>query len=58
MHIEECDDLIQLEAEELSEVLLGTAYFDLAPELRAWIRARTIESLWPEYTQQDSVTAA
>jgi len=58
MHIEECEDLIQIEAEELAEVLLGAAYFDLAPELRGWIRARAIESLWPEYMQQDSVAAA
>ena len=58
MHIEECEGLIQIEAEELAEVLLGSSYFDLAPELREWIRARAIESLWPEYSEQDSVAAA
>ena len=58
MYIEECEDLIQIEAEELAEALFGAAYFDLAPEFRGWIRARVIESLWPEYMQQDFMAAA
>ena len=58
MHIEECGDLIQIEAEELAEAVLSAGYFDLTPELRAWVRARAIESLWPEVLQKDSVVAA
>ena len=58
MNIEEYADLIQIEAEELAEVLLGVAYFDLPPELQIWIRARASESLWPEYMQQESIQAA
>jgi hypothetical protein len=58
VHIEEYADLIHIEAEELAEVLLGVAYFDLSPELQTWVRARTIESLWPEDIQQETVRAA
>jgi hypothetical protein len=58
MDFEECEGLIQIEAEELAESLLGVAYFDLTPELQGWLRARAIESLWPEYTKQNSILAA
>jgi hypothetical protein len=58
MNIEECAELIQTEAEELAEVLLGVSYFDLCPELQIWIRTQAVESLWPEYTQQESIPAA
>ena len=58
MHIRECEDLIQIEAEELAEALFGADYFDLAPELRLWVRARAIEFLWPEYSPQESMAAA
>jgi hypothetical protein len=58
VYIQECEDLIQIEAEELAEVLFGADYFDLAPELRLWVRARAIEFLWPEYTPQESMAAA
>jgi hypothetical protein len=57
MEIEECEELIQIEAEELAEALLGAVYFDLSPETRAWIRARAIDSLWPGYMQQDLAVA-
>ena len=58
MNIEECAQLIQTEAEELAEVLLGVSYFDLSPELQIWIRSQAGESLWPEYMQQESIQAA
>lgn len=58
MYIQECEDLIQIEAEELAEALLGVNYYDLAPELRLWVRARAIEFLWPEYSPQESAAAA
>ena len=58
MYIQECEDLIQIEAEELAEALFGADYFDLAPELRLWVRARAIEFLWPEYSPQESAAAA
>ena len=32
MNIEECAELIQTEAEELAEILLGVSYFDLSPK--------------------------
>ena len=54
MYIEECGDLIQIEAEELAEAVLGAGYFDLTPDLRAWVRARAIESLWPENRMRES----
>ena len=58
MNIEECAELIQTEAEELAEVLLGVSYFDLSPGLQIWIRTQAVESLWPEYMQQESIQAA
>jgi hypothetical protein len=58
MNVEEYAELIQTEAEELAEVLLGVSYFDLSPELQIWIRTRAVESLWPEYMQQESIQAA
>jgi hypothetical protein len=58
MNIEECGELIQTEAEELAEVLLGVSYFDLCPKLQIWIRTQAVECLWPEYTQQESIPAA
>jgi hypothetical protein len=57
VYIQECEDLIQIEAEELAETLFGADYFDL-PELRLWVRARAIEFLWPEYSPQESTAAA
>jgi hypothetical protein len=58
VYIQECEDLIQIEAEELAEALFGADYFDLAPELRLWLHARAIELLWPEYSPQESTVAA
>ena len=58
MNIEGCAELIQTEAEELAEVLLAVSYFDLSPKLQIWIRTQAVESLWPEYTQQESIPAA
>ena len=58
MNIEECEDLIQTEAEELAQALFGAAYFDLAPEFQVWIRARVIEFFWPECTQKETMAAA
>jgi hypothetical protein len=58
MNIEEYADLIQIEAEELAEALLGVAYFDLPPELQIWLRTRAGESLWPESMQEEPVQAA
>ena len=57
VYIQECEDLIQIEAEEL-EALVGADYSDLAPELRLWVRARTIEFLWPDYSPQKSMAVA
>jgi hypothetical protein len=58
MNIEEYAELIQTESEELAEALLGVSYFDLSPELQIWIRTQGVESLWPEYMQQESIQAA
>ena len=58
MNFEHFEELIQVEAEELAEVLLGASYWDLSPELRGWIRVRAVDSLWPEYMGQDLVWAA
>jgi len=59
MYIDEYESVIQIEAEELSETLLfGASYFDLPPELKSWIRARAIETLWPEEAQKGSGVAA
>ena len=58
MRVEECEDLIQSEAEELSEAMFSMAYFDLPPELRIRIRVLVVESLWPEYQSGESIAAA
>jgi hypothetical protein len=58
MNMEDYADLIQIEAEELSEALLGVPYFDLPPELQIWIRTRAAESVWPESMQEAFVPAA
>jgi hypothetical protein len=55
---QEREDLIQIEAEELAEAMFGADYFDLAPELRLWVRARAIEFLWPDNSPQESTAAA
>jgi hypothetical protein len=57
MRIEGYKNWIQTEAEELSEALMGVAYFDLCPELQTWIWTRAYEFFWTEGTQQDSVEA-
>jgi hypothetical protein len=57
VYIEECEDLIEIEAEELAEVLFGADYFDFVPELRLWVRARAIEFLCPDYSSQESMAA-
>jgi hypothetical protein len=54
MYCEEWEELIQIEAEELSEALFGATYFDLSLELQECIRRRVIQSFWPEYAQEDS----
>jgi hypothetical protein len=56
--MEDYADLIQIEAEELAEALLGVPYFDLPPELQIWIRTRAAESVWPEPMQAQFVPAA
>jgi hypothetical protein len=47
MRIEDCEELIQMGAEELSETLLGTAYYNLVKELQVCVRVWAIESIAP-----------
>jgi hypothetical protein len=58
MDVERYEWLIQIEAEQLAETLFDTAYFDLPPDLRLWVRVRAIESLSTELTPGDFRAAA
>jgi hypothetical protein len=58
MYIDYCEELVRMEAEELSETLCGAVYSDLSPELRLWIRAEAIASLWPEDVPHAFIAAA
>jgi hypothetical protein len=58
MEIGDYEELIQIESEELAEFVFGTAYFDLSPELKIWIRGKATESLLPAYEEEESIAAA
>jgi hypothetical protein len=58
MEIGDCEELIQIESEELAESLLGTGFFDLSPELKIWIRGNAIESLGSVYEEEESMAVA
>lgn len=58
MYTAEYECLVQIEAEELSETLLGASYFDLTAEWKVWVRARVIATLWPAEAQEGPVVAA
>jgi hypothetical protein len=57
MHGEDYEDLIQIEAEELAELLFGESYYALSPDLRGQIRTRAIDSLQLEYSEEHPVAA-
>lgn len=58
MFYEECEELIQMEAEHLSEVLYNISYFELTPQLKSCVRARAIAALWPELVNPRVIAAA
>jgi len=41
------EDLVQSEAEKIA-AKMDLNYFNLSIEMRAWMRERAVESLWPE----------
>ena len=47
MHFD-CEELIQIETEELAESMFGVSYFDLSPQVQLSVRSKAIESLWQE----------
>ena len=58
MHIEDCEELIQTEAEQAADDLFGAHYYDLSPDMRLWLRERVIESLWAENGEINAAIAA
>ena len=57
-YVENCEELVRMEAEELAETLFGALYSDLSPEMRLWLRAQAIEWLWPAEVPRGFVAAA
>ena len=58
MNVAYSEDLIQIEAEHIAEDLYGASYFDLSPELKTYVRLRTIKLLWPADVREGFVAAA
>ena len=58
MSIAECEELIQIEAEQMSEALFEVSYCELPPDLKVSVRARTIAVLWPDQIEPQLVAAA
>ena len=58
MYKEQCEELIQLEVEQISKSLFGAHYFELSPELRCWVRACAIEMLRPGALESGFIAAA
>jgi hypothetical protein len=58
MYREQCEELIQLEVEQISESFFGAHYFELSPELRCWVRACAIEMLRPDALESGFIAAA
>jgi hypothetical protein len=58
MTIADCEELIQTEAEQLSEALFDVGYAELPPQLKMCVRTRVISALWPELFDPTFVAAA
>jgi hypothetical protein len=54
----QCEELIQIEAEELAEALFSLTYYELPMQLRLSVRARAVALLWPEQFGSKPVAAA
>jgi hypothetical protein len=55
---EQCEQLIQLEVEQISKSLFGAHYFELSLELRSWVRSCAIEMLRPDTFESRFIAAA
>jgi hypothetical protein len=58
LDMEACEELIQIESEELTESLLATVYFDLSPELKLWIRTKGVKALGLTVEMEQTIAVA
>jgi hypothetical protein len=54
----QCEELIQIEAEEIAEALFEVSYYELPMQVRSCIRARAVAVLWPDQFESRSLPAA